>query len=574
MTNELQIPSGIKNLHGQTLDDVHARVKARLEQAKAQQAAASGAHSLPNPTPAHFEPITYYAPPEVQQNVQPIQEYSNSSPSFAADYNPAGHFPPLPETNKQPAYIFAEPPAPPAEPAQTNEGPTDYIGHAGIWQGRDVVTASQPTYHSDGNYYIQIKPTDWSRGGYVKLDDIKFNTAQTQEAVPFYEPAPQIQPARVQRPGRSRMARRERPPATIGAHIKLSVAAAAAALAIVSSDFKVNVNTPNIPSLLPAASQKHTSFFDRFKNLIPHKNTILSANAPAPKPQESAKQPEKPVKFPGSAIAPKTEQPNTKLETPKVINPPEPAAAKLPEKWTPKENTRFDDNGLIAIGLSETKPGILDLKYKDQKSGEWILYNNLVPVATANGSLSNAEIDMVAPKRIVSKDKNGESTLVYRYSFPNGAIVDLKVDIEPSKKSVIVTSNKAANSAAISEYYVGNFFGLQTGVNAVEIDGVVYKAGDQGIPSDAAGKNGKFAHLNFPSNHVLTLIGNGPKQRHELISSNSQARAMKEDRLHEWDPKTQKELREQQVPPGKPWTETVAFVFNNFMSSSIKLSVD
>ncbi|HVT00696.1 MAG TPA: hypothetical protein VHE53_00505 [Patescibacteria group bacterium] len=256
--------------------------------------------------------------------------------------------------------------------------------------------------------------------------------------------------------------------------------------------------------------------------------------------------------------ATKTEKPKPPTTTPtKTEIPPTPR-----EVWMPRENSTFDDNGLIGFGPSSVKPGIIDLSYKDPTTGEWTVYNNIVPVTLVGpdelGNWSNAEIEQATPIRTVTKDG-----VNYSYHLRNGSKFSINLKMEPGKKAIDLTIVPSPDSAPVSNFQLGNFWGLKEGVTTAQIGATVITADSKPIPDDDYGKNGEFYGYPLPTGSPIKFSGNGMAQYQMLINNpNDDANASIEVRNTPWEP-NQNQLRNIMVP-GKPWIEMVATAVKNF----------
>jgi hypothetical protein len=296
-------------------------------------------------------------------------------------------------------------------------------------------------------------------------------------------------------------------------------------------------------------------------------------------PSRQQKKPEGPTGI--SKLIPREQQPQATVKTEKPASPliikpeaaappkpPEPKAStqrqevKPPEKWTPRENSLEDDNGLIKISVSK-KPGILDLSYKDAKSGEWKLYNNLVPVAyvvdTTTGKLKplNAEIDNATPTRSVTVNEKGEKVLNYSYRMSRGVILDMNVSLENGKKEVLTTIAVNSNSTPVYKVFVGNWLGVDTGIQTVQTTDASLTPSDLPQPNDGYDMLGSFREIPTLS-RSMTLKGKGPNQHIRLVGNYDEyiVKMMGERRDKVFN-RNQENIRNA-TTPGKPWMEAAA----------------
>ncbi|HVZ67705.1 MAG TPA: hypothetical protein VG917_05610 [Patescibacteria group bacterium] len=280
-----------------------------------------------------------------------------------------------------------------------------------------------------------------------------------------------------------------------------------------------------------------------------------------------------------TAVPSATRMPATETKTPsatKTETPPPPTKteARKAETWKPRENSNFDDNGLIGVGPSAVKPGILDLSYKD-KNGQWIVYNNIVPVTLVGNEWSNAEISQVPLQKEVLTDTKGRQYIEYKYSLPNGSKIALDISLNPNEKAAYVTVKPLPGSAPIDNVQIGNFWGLKEGVKTVKIGNKVMHATDNPPPIDDYGANGRWEGP-FPLSPAtpVEFWGTGPKQIQQIVGNpGGNIAAVTEIRNTPWD-RTQDQLRNA-TTPNSPWTEMVGTSFGPLNDSvTVKLGYE
>jgi hypothetical protein len=216
------------------------------------------------------------------------------------------------------------------------------------------------------------------------------------------------------------------------------------------------------------------------------------------------------------------------------------------------------ENGLLRVYPSPFKPGILDLAYKNETTGQYDLYNNLVVCAFRQGRWNNAEMQVQAPTLTDISQRNGSGVVraTYRYpaftkveangGAPNGAAMDLVVELGtgPTLRTQLYSRND------VTAAFVGNYYGLQQKVRYLD-DGA--RQIDATLPpwSDAIPKGqwklGKFVEFPYTGNRVVFRGDGGFLQWQS--APRDRAKLVLEIRRTPW--------LADQPDPGRPWIETV-----------------
>lgn len=216
------------------------------------------------------------------------------------------------------------------------------------------------------------------------------------------------------------------------------------------------------------------------------------------------------------------------------------------------------DNGRIRLAPSPVKPGILDLAYLNDASGQYELYNNLVVCAFRQGRWNNAEMQVQAPElvEVTPRDASGVLRATYRYPQfakdesnggpPNGAAMDLVVELGSGQS--LRTQLYSQND--VSAAFVGNYYGLQRRVRYLD-DGVRQIDATASPWSDAIPTGewqlGKFIEFPYAGNRV---VFRGDDQFLQWQSApRDRATLVIEIRRTPW--------LHDQIDPGRPWIETV-----------------
>jgi len=148
------------------------------------------------------------------------------------------------------------------------------------------------------------------------------------------------------------------------------------------------------------------------------------------------------------------------------------AASLIPSSERLEQEKKFFHNGKIGIEMSEFLHGIIDLKYYDEKKGEWVLYNNIVPEVRANGILNNAEMFGLKTRisRLSDSDEGQEIEIEYgktdgevwvgeNHFVGNGARIKVVANIPIDGKYISFNVEEQDDSAPIEEVALSNFFG-------------------------------------------------------------------------------------------------------------------
>lgn len=217
------------------------------------------------------------------------------------------------------------------------------------------------------------------------------------------------------------------------------------------------------------------------------------------------------------------------------------------------------------VMLSESQfPGIIDLLSKDE-SGSWEQWNNIVPIAQVGGKWSNAEIDKAEiTKKILVREK---SLLKVKYdysSLSNGAHFSLIADLLNGKYEVEFSVEVAPDSAPISHFAIGNYYGLKDEVRYVEVNGQIYDALMYEPPKDGNHMLGKFMRLPIPADGQVRFWGNGSVQYQKFENLTENDELMIELRRNPW--------LFSQKKPGHNWFETVHLTRNLELSNSLSVA--
>jgi hypothetical protein len=216
------------------------------------------------------------------------------------------------------------------------------------------------------------------------------------------------------------------------------------------------------------------------------------------------------------------------------------------------------ENGHIRIYPSPVKPGILDLAYLNETTGQYELYNNLVVCALRQARWNNAEMQVQAPEliEVTPRDTAGVLRATYRYpafskeeangGAPNQAEMDLVVELGsgPSLRTQLYSRTDVAAA------FVGNYYGLQRKVryldDGVDLVDATISPWKDAIPT-GQWLPGKFVELPYAGNRVVFRGDDGFLQWQS--APRDRAKLLIEIRRTPW--------LADQPDPGRPWIETV-----------------
>lgn len=220
--------------------------------------------------------------------------------------------------------------------------------------------------------------------------------------------------------------------------------------------------------------------------------------------------------------------------------------------------------GTIKIWASRVYPGILALFFRDLLTGQWVQFNNVVAVSQAAGAPSdqwgNAEINQSGIRpRLLSNGPGGMEIDLQYDPFPDGvhfkAIARLALGSVEASLRVVLNDD----SAPISKFTFGEFFGRAQGCRFIEVNGRTYDS-TTAFPSPLGGyfQAGTWSSLPLPSDHVVRFWGSNRLVQYQRI-------------IGEWQPGDELDIEvrktvwrpEQDTPrdpyrsPGFVWLETV-----------------
>lgn len=201
-----------------------------------------------------------------------------------------------------------------------------------------------------------------------------------------------------------------------------------------------------------------------------------------------------------------------------------------PTKWQPSENAQFDDNGEVQIWPDKDIKGVTNLYYKDEKNGQWVLYNNIVPEAhvqkpwarPGDMNISNAEMEHASITRSVIQSPDGP---IVRLSYPklsNGAHFHFDIKMTPQNPDFSATLGIEDDSAKIDLITLGNFLGMSDMIRELSAGGKTLDVRILPDPQDGPGKTGKFNRdVNLGPDKTLTAKGDGLIQQQIISATNT-----------------------------------------------------
>lgn len=244
-------------------------------------------------------------------------------------------------------------------------------------------------------------------------------------------------------------------------------------------------------------------------------------------------------------------------------------------KEVEKEKKLFFHNGRIGLEMSEFLSGIIDLKYRDESTGKWELYNNIVPEVVAKGKMNNAEMFGLGTKIKQLSAKDGEQEIEIEYDrfdgivkvgeYPfegNGSHFSVVANIPEDSTEITFRVMQHEDSPPIESVSLGNFFGLKTHLRYLESDGQVMDIlNEYDTPDDGNYITGDFYHYDPPMSGLVRFWSdNNPMIQYQKI--NTPGRLLRiEKRATPWRPEHSDP--EHEFYPKHPWLELVS-VFQEY----------
>lgn len=142
-------------------------------------------------------------------------------------------------------------------------------------------------------------------------------------------------------------------------------------------------------------------------------------------------------------------------------------------------------NGMIGIKHNDSAKGFLMLYWHNPESGDWELFNSIVPMAKVGWFSNNAEFQRPDVEAVVVKDEFEYKKVRYEYSpFANGAHFSLVAEFKRGEPWVRITVEPEPGSARIEEFGLQTTLGFVDAITTIETEHHVYRASTYDVQDD------------------------------------------------------------------------------------------
>ncbi len=235
------------------------------------------------------------------------------------------------------------------------------------------------------------------------------------------------------------------------------------------------------------------------------------------------------------------------------------------------EEKKIFENGQIGIEQSTFLSGIIDLKYKDKETGEWVLYNNIIPEVTVKRNPNHAEMfgSKTTMQLISNTPEMQEIEIQYekmqgrkkvgKHVFQgNGAHFKLIATIPSNKPEITFRVVQHDDSTPIDSVSLGNYFGAAQRVRYLEVNNeIIDTLTTYPTPRDGNFEIGDFYQFDAPNDGKVRFWSDGSNfiQTQSVGNVKDPITLEIEKRANPWRP--EQSSQDHPYNPEKPWLEMV-----------------